>query len=54
MDIATGSEEKWKDLVPADMTGMIDVYGIRITPEGRGYATSYKRVLSDLSTSPRG
>jgi Tol biopolymer transport system component len=48
VDIATGREEKWKDLAPADMTGIIGVYGIRITPDGRGYAISYARVLSDL------
>ena len=48
VDIATGHEEKWKDLAPADMTGIIGVYGARITPDGRGYAISYARVLSDL------
>ena len=48
VDIATGREEKWKDLVPADTTGIVGVYGIRITPDGRGYAISYARVLSDL------
>ena len=48
VDIATGREEKWKDLVPADVTGIVGVYGIRITPDGRGYAISYARVLSDL------
>jgi len=48
VDIATGREEKWKDLAPADMTGIIGIYGIRITPDGRGYAISYARVLSDL------
>ena len=48
VDIATGHEEKWKDLAPADMTGIVGVYGARITPDGRGYAISYARVLSDL------
>ena len=48
VDIATGHEEKWKDLAPADMTGIVGVYGTRITPDGRGYAISYARVLSDL------
>ena len=48
VDIATGREEKWKDLVPADTTGIVGLYGIRITPDGRGYAISYARVLSDL------
>jgi hypothetical protein len=48
VDIATGREEKWKDLVPADTTGILGVYGIRITPDGRGYAFSYARVISDL------
>jgi Tol biopolymer transport system component len=48
VDFATGREEKWKDLVPADTTGIVGLYGIRITPDGRGYAISYARELSDL------
>ena len=48
VDIANGHEEPWKDLVPTDTTGIVGVYGIRVTPDGRGYALSYARVLSDL------
>ena len=48
LDLASGREEKWRDFMPADPTGIVGVYGLRITLDGRYYAYSYARVLSDL------
>lgn len=48
LDLASGKEEPYKDLVPADPTGIVDLVTIRITRDGRSYASSYGRVLSDL------
>jgi Tol biopolymer transport system component len=48
LDITTGRAERWRDLAPADMTGLISLGMPRITPDGRSYAYSVARQLSDL------
>ena len=48
LDIATGRKVLWKELVPADAGGIVDVVGVCVTPDGSSYAYSYARVLSDL------
>ncbi len=47
-DIASGSKEAWKELVPADRAGLNSIARAVITPDGRTYAYSYLRVLSYL------
>ena len=47
-DLATGKEEPWRDLSPADPTGIVDVITVRVAPDGSSYAFSYGRQLSDL------
>jgi eukaryotic-like serine/threonine-protein kinase len=48
IDLATGREEKWRDLLPADSAGLNAVEGIKVTPDGSRYAYSYYRALSNL------
>jgi Tol biopolymer transport system component len=48
MDLATGRSEKWRDLMPADATGVNGVGGFRISPDGKSYVFGYSRTLSDL------
>ena len=48
LDVASGRREPWKELMPADPAGIIDIIAIRPTPDGRSYAYSYARVLSNL------
>jgi hypothetical protein len=48
LDTATGGEQMWKDIRPADPTGFIAFYGFRVTPDGRWYAYSSASILSDL------
>jgi Tol biopolymer transport system component len=48
LDITTGRAEKWKDLAPADMAGLVIVRTPRIAPDGRSYPYSAARVLSAL------
>ena len=48
LDITTGRSEKWKELVPADRTGLIEVGLPIITPDGRSYAYSTARLVSEL------
>jgi Tol biopolymer transport system component len=47
-DIASGSKELWRELVPADRAGLNSIARAVITPDGRTYAYSYLRVLSYL------
>ena len=47
-DLATGKEETYRDLMTPDPTGVVDLFGVRVTPDGRSYASSYGRILSDL------
>lgn len=48
VDIATGRRVLWKELMPSDVTGVVGVGNFVITPDGRSYAYSYSRNLSDL------
>ena len=48
MDLTTGKAVSWKDLMPADATGVTTVFVGTILPDGSAYAYSYGRTLSDL------
>jgi Tol biopolymer transport system component len=48
VEVVTGRAEKWKELAPSDATGVAGLFGFRISPDGRSYAYSYGRGLSDL------
>jgi len=48
MDLATGRKQFWKQLVPPDISGVTEITGIMITPDGRSYVYEYARTLSDL------
>ena len=45
LDLGTGRRELWKQIMPADHTGVIEIRGILPTPDGRAYAYSYLRSL---------
>ena len=49
LDVKTGRREVWKDLRPADPAGVSEIQPwIRIADDGRAYAYSYERELSNL------
>ncbi len=48
LDLATGKREPWKELVPADASGVTSIGGIRVTPDGNAYVYSFVRNLADL------
>jgi dipeptidyl aminopeptidase/acylaminoacyl peptidase len=49
VDLTTGRKEVWKDLSPADPSGVVIVNTVAMSPDGRSYAYSYQRVVaSDL------
>ena len=45
---ATGKKEKWLELMPKDNSGNYQIWGIKLTPDGKTYAYSYARESSDL------
>ncbi len=48
VDIATGHHEPWKEIVPADLAGVQSLPSIKFSADGKAYAYSIARVLSDL------
>jgi Tol biopolymer transport system component len=48
IDVATGTRELWKTIAPADRAGLIGIDNIFVTPDARGYACSYERILTSL------
>jgi len=48
LDIETGKRELWKSLLPADPAGVERISNVLVTPDGKGYAYCYARLLSDL------
>jgi len=48
MDVATGRREVWKELTPPDPAGISNVAPPAIAADGKTYAYSYNRILSDL------
>jgi Tol biopolymer transport system component len=48
VDLATGHSEPWKDIVPADPAGVQSIPSLRFSADGKSYAYSVGRILSDL------
>jgi hypothetical protein len=47
--LATGKQELWKEIMPADRTGLIGINSVAVSRDGKSYAYSYNRVTaSDL------
>ena len=47
-DPATGRKELLKEVLPVDPAGIFWPNSIFMTPDGKGYVYSVRRVLSDL------
>jgi serine/threonine protein kinase len=48
LEVATGAREPWKDLIPADPTGVTFIRPPHFAGDGGSYAYSYARALSRL------
>jgi Tol biopolymer transport system component len=48
VDVATGTTKPWKVIEPPDPSGVHAVARVYPTPDGRGYAYSFVRILSTL------
>ncbi len=48
IDAASGKRELWKEIAPADPAGVRGIFSIRFSADGKSYAYSVHRILSDL------
>jgi Tol biopolymer transport system component len=48
IDVATGARTVWKEIAPPDRAGVESIWSLDVTPDGRAYAYSFGRTLSDL------
>jgi serine/threonine protein kinase/Tol biopolymer transport system component len=48
VNLETGKRERWREITPADPAGIQSIASIRISADGKAYAYSAGRVLSDL------
>ncbi len=48
IDLETGQRTIWKQIEPPDPAGILGVDSFHVTPDGKAYVYSYRRVLSDL------
>jgi hypothetical protein len=48
IDVQTGERRAWKEIMPSDPTGVIDIERVIPTPDGRGYAYSSHSLLHSL------
>jgi serine/threonine protein kinase/Tol biopolymer transport system component len=48
LEIENGRREVWKNLIPVDPSGVERISNVLVTPDGKGYAYCFTRLLSDL------
>jgi hypothetical protein len=48
IDVQTGERRLWKEIMPADPTGVMGILAVIPTPDGRAYAYSYHSLLQTL------
>jgi hypothetical protein len=48
LNLATGRREPWKRIEAADPVGLISIAAVHMTPDGRSYAYSYWKTLTEL------
>jgi len=48
VDIRTGRQESWKNILPGDPSGILLLVSFRVSPDGRSQAYTWHRALSNL------
>ncbi len=48
VDIRTGRQEAWRNILPRDPAGILSLVAFRVTPDGRSQAYTWHRALSNL------
>jgi eukaryotic-like serine/threonine-protein kinase len=48
LEVATGKKEPWKELMPSDGAGIVDIAPVIPAADGQSYVYGYSRTLSDM------
>jgi hypothetical protein len=48
VDVATGKAQLWREIAPADRTGMTQIVSVRVSQDESTYAYTVRRLLSEL------
>ena len=48
IDRVTGARERWREIRPPDVAGVLNITRIRMTSDGLSYVYTFSRILSDL------
>jgi len=48
IDIKTGRQDSWKNILPRDRAGIMGQLSFRVIPDGRSHAYTWHRALSSL------
>ncbi len=48
LDVESGRKELWRELVPPDRAGIVNISPVQIAPDGKSYAYTYQQQLTDL------
>jgi hypothetical protein len=48
LDLATGKRTFWREIALADPTGVGEIRGTQLTPDGRSYCYDFMRAISQL------
>jgi DNA-binding winged helix-turn-helix (wHTH) protein len=48
LHLPTARVEPWREIAPADRSGVVGINQVLVTPDGRAYAYTFSRLLSDL------
>ena len=48
LDLSTGKKQPFIELSPGDLPGLAKIRSVRVTPDGKSYAYTYERALSEL------
>ena len=48
LDLSTGEKKPFIQLSPGDPLGLASIRSVRVTPDGKSYAYTYERALSEL------
>jgi hypothetical protein len=48
IEVATGTRQPWKALMPGDPTGVYGIRGVRVTPDGNSYAYHFISSIGSL------
>ena len=48
LELATGRLEPWREFTLEDPAGLIRINPVRVAPDGRSWAYTYIRILSNL------